>query len=215
MILTVLTDRQKQPVKINHSIDVRCHTCFTGEHEGVRSSCAERCHSGHNTEYAGILNAFCDCGLKSRLIYCKIGEECTFDLHGKIGKQQKWYQCHTCWGDNSSFGCCELCAEECHKGHKLIQNGVKERAVCDCGDNKHTSRVCTYHVTGGQQVYFQPFYSCSWCFPRPSDGYTYGSCYQCMKTCHAGHPTVYLGVIKVFCDCGLKCCSISCKIANP
>lgn len=192
----------------------RCKSCFTGNNEGICAPCANNCHSEHDIDYAGILNGYCDCGLQCCQINCKIGDKCTFDRHGNTGKQQEWYQCYTCWGGESQLGCCKVCAKECHEGHKVVRDGLSQ-AVCDCGNYRHKSGVCTYHVTGSEKVP-QPFYYCSQCFPKPgSDGIGYGCCFQCMKTCHAGHPTLSLGVIKAYCDCGLECCKITCDIPNP
>lgn len=191
----------------------RCRTCFTGANDGVCSSCVETCHKGHHTYLAGKFSAYCDCGLKSCKSQCEIGIKCTYDLYGKVGKKQEWYQCLTCWGGESQFGCCEMCAEECHNGHKLVNKGLSQTgaAVCDCGDYRHKSQVCTFYVTSNQHIY-QPFYTCRKCFVDPQ---TQGCCYQCMKTCHAGHGTMYQGVVKAFCDCGLKCCKVPCKIQKP
>ena len=190
----------------------RCRTCFSGATDGVCSECVQICHSSHDTVYAGSFRAFCDCGLTNCKAPCEIGSKCTFDLYGKAGKKQDWYQCHTCWGAESQFGCCETCADECHQGHQLVYKDMSSfGAVCDCGDNKHKSQVCTFHVTGNQHI-LQPFYRCRNCFPNSLNE---GCCYQCMKVCHAGHSTVFQGIIKAFCDCGLKCCKISCKIQKP
>ena len=197
----------------SHQPFYRCRRCFKGPHEGVCGPCARKCHQEHGTVFAGNFSAFCDCGLQSCKMSCEIGSKCTFDLYQKTGKKQDWYQCHSCWGPGESqFGCCEVCAEECHKGHQIVYKGLSsDGAVCDCGDNKHKSDVCTFHVTGSQHI-LQPFYFCSYCF---TDIVKEGCCYQCMKTCHAGHRIVLQGNIKAFCDCGLKCCKTACKIQKP
>ena len=190
----------------------RCLTCFTGANDGICFNCLEKCHQGHDTMYAGSFRAFCDCGLSNCKSQCKIGTKCTYDLYGKVGKQQDWYHCHTCWGEGESqFGCCEVCVDDCHKGHKVKYAKESSDSVCDCGDNKHKNTVCTFHITGNQHI-LQPFYSCRSCFPNSLGD---GCCYQCMKVCHAGHSTCYKGVMKAFCDCGLSCCRISCKISKP
>ena len=191
----------------------RCRKCFSQQSVGICASCSETCHNDHGTAYVGMSSAFCDCGLSCCKISCEIGTKCTYDLYGKtVEKRQDWYQCHSCWGGNSQFGCCEVCADECHKGHDLVYKGESsDGAVCDCGGNQHKSAVCTFHVTGKQHI-LQPFYRCIRCFSNTTSD---GCCYQCMKVCHAGHPTISVGVVKAFCDCGLKQCKIACKIQKP
>ena len=47
-----------------------CRDCFTVSNEGCCYQCKINCHKGHEVKYAGIMNAFCDCGLASSS--CKI-----------------------------------------------------------------------------------------------------------------------------------------------
>lgn len=50
----------------------RCYDCFGGLNEGVCYQCWKICHRTHNTRYAGIMSAFCDCGLDTCRIRCSI-----------------------------------------------------------------------------------------------------------------------------------------------
>ena len=135
--------------------------------------------------------------------------ECTYESHGPGHFIQRWYKCRTCWGGESQFGCCAHCAETCHPGHELVSDGLAS-AECDCGHNKHQQSVCTWHVTRKNYV-GQPFYRCYDCFSGGNEGV----CYQCMRKCHRGHNTLFVGTISAFCDCGLDCCRINCSIASP
>ena len=120
----------------------RCESCFSGFGSGVCSSCAVKCHSGHNLDYAGTLEAFCDCGLQECPTPCILGLKCAHDT-GTMGVEDKvLYNCTTCiirrWNgkETSQFYCCTFCAEICHKGHDLVPT-TTVIADCDCGSNHH------------------------------------------------------------------------------
>ena len=187
-----------------------CHDCFSESNLGICKPCKETCHKGHRVTYKGFMHCFCDCGLQKCSIHCRLGSKCNFDVYGAT-THNGWYECHTCWGGDSSYGCCKFCAEECHSGHDLIYQANGNN--CDCGKYKHRPNVCTY-ISTEKQFVKQPFYSCYTCFPQPSNYYQYGCCYQCMKNCHRGHSVKFAGIVKAFCDCGLSCCIIKCKIAS-
>ena len=57
---------------------------------------------------------------------------CTCATHGAEFINQRWYQCETC-GLVDDLGCCEACAETCHKGHVCVYQGVGGKCYCDCG----------------------------------------------------------------------------------
>ena len=57
---------------------------------------------------------------------------CTFATHGVDYITQKWYHCETC-GLVGQHGCCEICAQTCHNGHKCVLQGVHSGCFCDCG----------------------------------------------------------------------------------
>lgn len=138
--------------------------------------------------------------------------KCTYDDDGPGFLLQPWFKCYTCWGndaDESCFGCCSHCASTCHQGHRLERSGL-QKSECDCGQNRHQTAVCTWHVTQRNYVR-QPFYRCFDCFNEADKGV----CYQCWKICHRTHNTSYIGVIPAFCDCGLSCCRIKCTIPGP
>ena len=186
----------------------RCESCFKGKQNcGVCAPCARTCHDNHRVYSIGTSSCFCDCGLQNCAIRCKAGEKCSYDAFGKVPTVQKWYECHTCWGGESSLGCCEDCANDCHSGHKLAPHAPSS-FFCDCGHNKHNPNVCTYHSTGSN-FHKQPFYFCHKCFTNPI---TEGCCYQCTKHCHDGHRISFKGIISAYCDCGLTVCAINCKI---
>lgn len=140
--------------------------------------------------------------------------KCTFEQHGDVYWPQIWYECRICWGRKSNYGCCLVCALDCHSGpdHLLVPHRLSPNKtfVCDCGRNHHQTSVCTWHSTKTKNVK-QPFYNCRDCFQNSSQS----CCYQCMKTCHAGHRTAYAGIMKGYCDCGLKHCRSSCLIPEP
>ena len=191
----------------------RCHTCFHEPNLGCCAQCAKKCHKGHLVRYAGLAKAFCDCGLQACDMHCKIGSKCTYDVEGKKYTAQEWYECHTCWGGEASFGCCKVCAEKCHKGHDLVER-FSGGFYCDCGVNGHKAAVCTLHSTG-RTMCKQPFYTCRRCFVLPERG----CCYQCMLHCHSGpgHDMQFLGTQSTYCDCGLmqSGCIAACHIAEP
>ena len=139
--------------------------------------------------------------------------QCTYEQHGEQYWPQYGFECRTCWGAESDYGCCLICALSCHSGpdHLLIRRELSPDVVfaCDCGRNHHQQAVCTSHSTGEKYVK-QPFYHCRDCFQDPVEG----CCYQCMKKCHRRHNTTYFGVVKAFCDCGLSCGRTRCTIAS-
>lgn len=62
---------------------------------------------------------------------------CTFSVTGPKFSYQKWYSCFTC-NLSGNKGCCETCANICHKGHAL--SGPRSSSFfCDCGagEGKH------------------------------------------------------------------------------
>ena len=58
--------------------------------------------------------------------------ECTFAQHGRNRIAQNWYNCRTC-GLVGNLGCCEACAEICHKDHDISFRGIEPASYCDCG----------------------------------------------------------------------------------
>ncbi len=189
----------------------RCYDCFKGALEGCCFQCVINCHAGHNTRFDSITDSSCDCGLECCRVNCIIPGplKCTFESRGEDYHSQRWYECRTCWGGESNYGCCAYCAFNCHKGHHLVFR-KNVTAVCDCGRNRHQKAVCTWHSTKSKYVK-QPFYRCYDCFKGAREG----CCFQCVINCHAGHNTKFDSIANPFCDCGLKCCRITCSIASP
>lgn len=134
---------------------------------------------------------------------------CTYEQHGEKYWPQVWFECWTCWGDGSNYGCCLVCTLDCHSGtgHCLVTHDFSPDTafVCDCGRNHHQKAVCMCHTTKTKAIKQQLYY-CINCFQHPSS-----CCYQCMKTCHADHHTTFDGILRGYCVCGLKCC----RIPNP
>lgn len=141
-------------------------------------------------------------------------DQCTFNRHQRDYIEQTWFECHTCWGGDSQFGCCWPCALDCHRGHQIARHHDPSteggRFFCDCGLNKHQPAVCTYYSTK-TKFRNQPFYRCHSCF----SGEHAGVCHQCMINCHRGHKTEYAGIAGGFCDCGSPYCRVRCCIARP
>ena len=51
---------------------------------------------------------------------------------------QRWFKYMTCGQCNSDdhTGICKQCAEKCHKGHIILDRGIK-REKCQCFETKH------------------------------------------------------------------------------
>ena len=170
-------------------------------------------HAIKESEQMGQRKEFSQMDLKGiESIYGSL--KCTFEQHGDVYWPQIWFECRICWGRKSNYGCCLVCALDCHSGpdHLLVphQLSPNKTFVCDCGRNHHQTSVCTWHSTKTKNVK-QPFYNCRDCFQNSSQS----CCYQCMKTCHAGHRITYAGIMKGYCDCGLEHCRSSCLIPEP
>jgi hypothetical protein len=148
---------------------------------------------------------------------------CTYDHFGEEYHIQNYYECLTCWGENSCFGACEYCAFNCHKGHTLNKFSLeflcteKITFVCDCGRYKHKQQLCTRQSTKKKYVK-QSMYVCHDCFDvktysKKNGGNIPGMCFSCSKTCHLGHNKEFFAFSEgFFCDCGLECCKVRCKI---
>lgn len=202
---TKCDDKIKQPL-------YNCGECFGSKGIEVHLcyQCKRICHAGHQFKLESRNMGYCECRRKSQ---CKIpnplcNDSCTYDTVGIAC--QAGYECRTCWGGESDYGCCLYCAFNCHKGHYLVYHPEEGATACDCGRNEHNRLVCTRYSTN-RALKKQPFYSCSNCFSHNDEG----CCYRCMKICHAGHDTSFTGIINAFCDCGLECCRKHCIIQRP
>lgn len=110
---------------------------------------------------------------------------CAVTQHKYI--RQKWYHCRTCdlTGGN---GCCEYCANTCHKEHDVYYEYTSGSCFCDCFDTGNckllppTDLRCTFEITGGVAVE-QPMYQCDDC-GITDDQYI---CQNCALSKHSGH----------------------------
>lgn len=184
-------DKIQQP--LYYCVQCEVELCF---------QCKRICHTGHLFSTFSSLG-YCKCRRKSE---CRIPNplhngSCTYDTVGPAC--QAGYECRTCWGGESDYGCCLYCAFNCHKGHYLVYHPEEGMTTCDCGRNEHNKLVCTRHSTG-RESRKQPFYFCSNCFSHRDKR----CCYRCKEICHAGHDTSFTDCVEAFCDCGLECCCI-------
>lgn len=136
---------------------------------------------------------------------------CTYSTDGEQRFRQTWFQCYTCWGGVSNFGCCFPCALKCHKGHELIVESKSSSGFfCDCGKNNHQADVCIRYADSSSSN-LMPSYSCSTCFNKKV-----ACCFQCIKNCHKGHDVKFLGSHRTTCSCGSSGVSnAKCLIEKP
>ncbi|CAK80152.1 unnamed protein product (macronuclear) [Paramecium tetraurelia] len=140
--------------------------------------------------------------------------QCTYDVSSNNKYEQIYYECITCWGKNSIFGACRICALICHKDHQIIKKSGS--FSCHCGKQDHRVQLCTRESAGQQRVQ-QPMYLCLDCFDikkyqQNHDGATPGVCHACAIKCHKLHNLQFYGVATDFyCDCGLTASETDCR----
>lgn len=127
-----------QPVCYQHFY--RCMDCSKSKDEFICRSCARNCHQNHKVVDLGIQRGFCSCGsdkcqnehkCKSSYYLNSAADKCTNEDHNNAIRQ-RWFQCMSCGLYNSNdHGFCKSCAEKCHKGHLVLDRGVK-RNSCNC-----------------------------------------------------------------------------------
>lgn len=123
-----------------------CNTCHMKDGECICEVCARKCHANHNVSLIGFNEGFCDCGAGNISCHCLCcdknskGNEpafipgpCTINKTGENFVHQHFYRCINC-NYSEDFGCCEICARNCHLGHKLEYRGYIE-SYCHCGYN--------------------------------------------------------------------------------
>ncbi|XP_065916896.1 uncharacterized protein [Dysidea avara] len=211
---TILSTGPK-PVKQNW---YHCNDCFTNPKLGCCYGCYLHCHKFHSVYKMGNASSTCDCG---GTLICNFSptmdkfstrDMCSYDRFKDRHMQMEWYECYTCWGGESNYGCCTFCIINHHKGHTTVKHEVTPSInfYCDCGKNKHRKPICT-RVSSDKQYVKQPWYLCLDCFQEADEG----CCYACAKNCHAGH-RVYFKYLSqgAYCDCGLDYCKAKCKINN-
>ena len=112
---------------------------------------------------------------------------------------------------------CSICAEKCHKGHKLISKGVKPGFMCECAVSycKESCKCCdepskcTDLVTNrGGKPQFQNAWKCVTC--NKSD--LKFICNACKERCHVGHEVIDLGKQRFRCYCSQH---LDCKAKEP
>jgi hypothetical protein len=135
---------------------------------------------------------------------------CTLAIGGHEYITQRWYECRTC-NLVGKLGCCEACAKTCHRGHHVIDKGVCNSCLCDCGSGEcghcmcqnsapDWTKTCTL-VRSGKCLCEQTSYVCIDCDTVV--------CAACAKRCHRGH-TKQPGPSPCFCQCAdlgtCRCC---------
>ena len=189
-----------------------CNDCFDNSAQGCCYTCSKRCHESHNVTTMATASSTCDCGIE---FSCKFSsdmerlcteKQCTFDRFNELYRSCVYYECYTCWGYGSNYGCCTYCANKHHKGHSLCKTS-SSRFICDCGRYGHKIPMCTLLSTGPKPVK-QDWYHCSDCFNNSK----LGCCYACVVTCHKYHSTYKMGNASSTCDCGVTSdCKLSCQ----
>lgn len=124
----------------------------------------------------------------------------SMEIHNVLKEEffvQTYYECISCYGQNSCFGICEYCYYYCHLNHNTLIHNYTQSAqqqivmACDCGRQKHLLNTCTKNSTGKEKVK-QCMYVCNECF-GDLDQYLKinkkppGICKGCFKTCHQDH----------------------------
>ena len=56
---------------------------------------------------------------------------CTFYSTSKKHQSQQYYNCEDCFSE-PFYGCCVVCVEKCHKGHKISEIKESSSFFCDC-----------------------------------------------------------------------------------
>ena len=129
-----------------HDKFYQCLTCNLSPNHSLCPSCAEKCHKGHNlVERHGP--CFCDCAVNLGKEPCKCCDQlylCTkcLPVSDRIKQMPKTaYQCKTCGIVGNQYICC-ACKERCHKGHDIVDVGLKS-FTCQCSSNGHKCKATT------------------------------------------------------------------------
>lgn len=126
-----------------------CRTCGLVNELGCCEACAKICHAGHSLiPVRGTQYFNCDCGAECGKSPCKCSVGNKYCSNLKIGTNvsaQHVWCCKTC-GMGEFEGICNVCAELCHKGHKLVDKGIWNSFTCSCG-SKGTQCTCCERVT--------------------------------------------------------------------
>lgn len=173
-----------------------CDTCNIDMCEG----CAKYCHRHHSSQIheIGKQSAFkCACGADGFHDHCSgefVGEEMCY---------QHLYQCSTCSTNSVEF-ICKSCAENCHKGHVVVDCGIQKN-FCSCGmknlKNKYHCKLIDFNNNlnidfCSSKSVKQRWFKCIDCQNDDS-----GICQHCALTCHEDHNVIDLGVKEEKCSC--------------
>lgn len=190
----------------------KCNDCNLEICEG----CAKFCHKGHSVVEIGEKNAFvCGCG-SNHFVDKKKKKSCSFEFvgeslcNGEPVCYQHFYRCNDCSSGDQSKLICRSCAENCHKGHDVVDCGVK-KGFCSCGAKKLSSEskcklsyfreakpdACT--CMESKSVQLQRWFQCMSCGLYASN--EQGVCINCAKNCHADHFLIDRGVRQGKCQC--------------
>jgi len=108
-----------------------CETCGINGNSMVCHGCALNCHNGHHVVMQGIMTGFCDCRFITSK--CKLQAACTLKYSGEKFIQQPQLRCETCQMESGAGKLiCVYCASTCHKGHKIVDDGIVDAGFCDC-----------------------------------------------------------------------------------
>ena len=127
-----------------------CRTCGLVGDLGICEACAKNCHAGHSVvEVPGLKTFNCDCGGECGKHSCKCvpnNQQCSTKRIGSNVSQQHVWWCRTC-GMPFDEGICNVCAEQCHAGHQLVDKGVWYSFTCACGTGTNASPCSCKSVT--------------------------------------------------------------------
>ena len=148
---------------------------------------------------------------------------CSYDIFGNNHYPQEYFQCLTCFGQDTDFGVCVYCKENHHKNHNVRKVPLDPRGkgsfVCDCGLFGHRKRKCTA-ISTQQEYTKQNFFICYDCFNVPMyQRRTHGKipviCVACKEKCHQHHTVSPMKNGFAYCDCGTKSCCVKCESGHP
>jgi hypothetical protein len=165
----------------------------------------------HLAARMGQRERFSDHDLKG-LQYLYGKPQCSYDIFGEEYFIQANYECISCWGEGSAYSICEYCKNMHHQNCETIEHSFKDmnekgiKSVCDCGRNKHRTKICTRGTICGREIE-QNMYLCIDCFMSVEDfksSWEYrkkGVCKICIEKCHSGHRVERLGRFEGICAC--------------
>lgn len=193
----------------------QCTDCNIEDNKYICQQCALKCHIRHKLKFVGFVkDSFCSCFQKNRCQVSKRKPICTYFFHPKEPIAQPWYYCLTCGGKEEKFGCCEVCAKNCHKGHKIVFDSYNKNCFCDCGDGHfNCCKMCKFPNNSyltcctnldkehKDEKKKQRMYHCLTCGIYDDKGI----CEACAINCHVNHLINYVGDKEFACSCTENC----------